>query len=144
MAKRKKKKRYKTGTHFSSKCKTPINYRSSWELIFCIYLDSSPNILEYEYESIKIPYISNIKTKKVRNYIPDFLVKYIDGTKALIEIKRQNKLNDKTVQKKAQAAEKWVKENGIMSYQMITEKIILPLKKIQEAYKKKPRKTKKK
>lgn len=126
---RKRKKRYLTGTHKSVKCDTPIKYRSSWEKAACLYLDNDPRVLRYHYESVKIPYVSNKKTGKVLNYIPDFIVEYSDGTKVIVEIKREDKLNNAVVLKKAEAARIWA-EKEKMSYVFWTQKVILPLKKL--------------
>ena len=69
--------------------RTPI-YRSMWERRFMIYCDRSDNIIEWDSESIHIPYISP-KDDRWHNYYPDFYVKYNDKNDqiiiALIEIK---------------------------------------------------------
>lgn len=68
----------------------PIVWRSSWELTFMNVCDKHPNILQWASESIEIPYQHPI-TGRRHNYIPDFLLVYIDkhGNKRaeLIEIK---------------------------------------------------------
>ena len=55
-----------------------------------LYCDRSENILEWDSESIHIPYISP-KDDRWHNYYPDFYIKYKDKDsqiiKALIEIK---------------------------------------------------------
>ena len=122
-------KKYKTGTHVSPKSLKPIKYRSSWELVVCLYFDEDPKVLSYEYETIEIPYVSNNKTKKQRKYIVDFLVCYTDGSKKLIEVKRKNKMNNLIVQKKAEAAKLWAEKQG-MKYEFWTEDTIKPLKKM--------------
>jgi hypothetical protein len=65
-------------------------YRSSWEKRFCIMCDTHPNILKWASENIKIPY-TNPATGRIHNYIPDFLIQYIDESGVqhteLIEIK---------------------------------------------------------
>ena len=69
--------------------RTPI-YRSMWERRFMIYCDKSENILEWDSESIHIPYISP-KDDRWHNYYPDFYIKYKDKNdhiiNAIIEIK---------------------------------------------------------
>lgn len=69
--------------------RAPI-YRSMWERRFMIYCDKSKNILEWDSESIHIPYISP-KDKKWHNYYPDFYIKYKNKNnqtiKSIIEIK---------------------------------------------------------
>lgn len=130
--KRKKRKKYHTGTHHSPKCKTPVEYRSGWELVVCRFLDDNPTVMEYEYESVIIPYLSNPRTGKVRSYYPDFLVTYSDGTRKLVEVKRKDKLNDPKVVKKAKAAEIWAKANNV-TYEMWTNTVIEAFRKINEA-----------
>ena len=65
-------------------------YRSMWERRFMIYCDKSENILEWDSESIHIPYISP-KDDRWHNYYPDFYIKYKDKhdsiINAIIEIK---------------------------------------------------------
>lgn len=132
---RKKKGRYHTGTHSSLKCKnSPMKYRSGWELTVAKHLDNDPLVLCYEYEAIKIPYISNKKSGKIRNYLPDFYVTYLDGRKVLIEVKRISSLNQLTVKKKAEAAKLWAYKNNC-EYIFWTDPIIKALKKIQKARK---------
>ena len=68
----------------------PPIYRSAWELTFMNVCDSHPNIVEWASESIKIPYQDPF-TGKLRTYIPDFFIVYLDknGMKhaEIIEIK---------------------------------------------------------
>jgi hypothetical protein len=68
--------------------KNPI-YRSSWELDFMKYLDSSDKVLCWQSEEPKIKYLHPL-TKTIWNYHPDFLVKLTNGVDVwweLIEIK---------------------------------------------------------
>jgi hypothetical protein len=104
---RKKGSRYKTGIHISPKSPEPICYRSGWELIVAQILDMDSSVEQYFYEAIKIPYLSNIKTHKVRTYYPDFLVVYKDGTAKLVEVKQKRMMNNKLVLKKAEAGRQW-------------------------------------
>ena len=131
--KRRRKKRYKTGIHLSPKCSEPIHYRSGWELVACIYLDNNPKVASYTYEGFAIPYVSNARTKKVRHYFPDFLVEYQNGSKLLVEVKREDQLSNQLVLKKAAAANTWAKNNNA-TYTFWTNKFILPL---MSAFKKK-------
>lgn len=149
--KRKRKSRYKTGIYKSTKCQNEIRYRSSWEYYVCKFLDEQIDVISYEYESLKIPYISNIRSKKIRNYIPDFIVNYTDGTTKIIEVKRKSALNNNIVVKKAEAATEWSKkltqEGNPTIYEMWTEAIIFPIRRrfllLEEQKKqKKKRKTK--
>lgn len=129
--KRKRKGGYKRGVYQATKCVEPIKYRSSWELIVAKYLDSDPNVEKFEYESLKIPYLSNKNTKKMRNYIPDFFVHYADGKKLLIEVKPIKRLGQLLVIKKSEAAKLWGLNNGV-GYVFWTEQMIKVLKKLQK------------
>jgi hypothetical protein len=123
--KRRRKRKYKTGLHRSPKCPVEFKYRSGWELNVAVVFDNDPNVLSYEYESLEILYVSNSKTKKVRRYYPDFIVTYLDGNKSIIEVKRDDRINAPKTIKKAEACQKWAKEQK-MDYQ------IWGLKKIKE------------
>lgn len=121
---RKRRRRIKTGTHTSSKIVNKNNickYRSGWELNYMCWLDSNDEIASYCYEPMKIPYISNVRTKKVRNYIPDFLVCYKNGMTKLVEIKRFDKLSTRMVTRKLEAAKKWCTETAKIDLEVITE-----------------------
>lgn len=116
---KKKRKKYKTGIYHSKKggvCK----YRSGWELAYMRHLDDNHEVVSFEYESIKIDYISNVKTKKVRIYKPDFFVSYADGSTKLIEIKPKRKLSTRIVVKKVNAAIDWCQSRQV-SFVIITE-----------------------
>lgn len=84
------------------------------------HLDSNPNVETWSYEKIVIEYVSNLKTKKVRKYYPDFFVKYLDGMMEIIEVKPKRRLEQLTVKKKTEAAKQWCSEHG-MTYKVLTE-----------------------
>lgn len=67
-----------------------IIFRSSWELNALKFFDSSPSVLRYASEEIKIPYIKPTDGR-IHHYYPDFLIVYKDKTgkivKELLEIK---------------------------------------------------------
>lgn len=111
--KRKRRKKYHTGFHTSPKGGT-FKYRSQWEKDVAIYFDRDPLVISYGYEVLVIPYTSNLKTGKIRKYYPDFLVTYSDGTKKLIEVKRQDKISDPKVMKKSNAARVWCSKNNVI------------------------------
>lgn len=128
--KKKRKGHYHTGTYISPKCPTPIEYRSGWEKTVCEYLDNDPKVIKYVYEGLIITYTSNLKSKKVRKYIPDFVVYYADGTVKMVEVKRQSMVLNARVQKKAAAAKIWcANQNPPMIYEFWTDAMILPLQK---------------
>lgn len=109
---RKRKRHYHTGA-YTSKVGNVCKYRSGWELKYMEYLDASPDVLSWSYESIKIPYVSNVRTKKVRNYLPDFCVEYVDGHKEIVEIKPSRRVHQVKVQKKLLAAGDHCRAHGL-------------------------------
>jgi len=97
-----------------------MKYRSNWELQYMLYLDGNEKVVSYQYEAIKIPYVSNKKTGKTRNYLPDFLIKWDDGLTEVVEIKPKRKLEGAIVKKKVTAGEMWCAVNGV-SWRVLTE-----------------------
>lgn len=103
-------------------------FRSSWELAFMRMCDQHPNILKWANESVKIPYLNPL-TNKWSNYVPDFMIQYIDKNGGahveLIEIKPSNQTtleNARTAKNKAAtivnsakwaAAQEWCHRKGI-------------------------------
>jgi hypothetical protein len=59
--------------------KSPITFRSSWELTMMMWFDKHPYIIQWASESIEIPY-KNPLTNRWTVYIPDFVVVYADGS----------------------------------------------------------------
>lgn len=117
---RKRKKRYHTGTHTSPKLTNVCEYRSGWELALMKWFDVEPTVISYSYESVKIPYVNNVRSRRVRNYLPDFLVELVGGRQILVEVKPSKKLGHAQVKKKLAAAQVWCAERGI-DLQVITE-----------------------
>ncbi len=112
--------RPKTGIYVSIKSGNKYRYRSNWEKVYMQYLDSNDDIVEWLYECIKIPYVSNKKTGKIRTYTPDFCVIFKDEKKAIIEVKPKSKLTKATIIKKAQAAREWCAKTDA-EYIFVTE-----------------------
>lgn len=147
-----RKSRYKTGVHHSDKCIGKFfKYRSGYELSVATIFDLDSEVKFYAYEAVGIPYKSNQKTGKTRRYFPDFSVQYMDGTKKIIEVKRDDKVNSKNVLKKAQACKEWLASSNIgyeiwTSKEIIKEQIRLNLPVMKPVYirKKKPALSKKK
>ncbi len=69
---------------------TNIVYRSSWELRMMSMLDKNPDVIQWNSESVVIPY-KNPLTRKYHRYFCDFWIKKKDKngkiSEALIEIK---------------------------------------------------------
>ena len=84
------------------------------------HLDADATVAVYQYEQFSIPYVSNVKSGKLRKYFPEFLVEYTDGRKRLIEIKPSKRVEQVRVQKKLKAAEAWCLEHGV-TLEVITE-----------------------
>lgn len=133
---RKRKTRFKTGYHTSAKCKNgPAKYRSGWEKTVCEYLDQDPDVSFYEHEPFELKWVSNVRTGRVRIYIPDFLIVYCDGRKKLVEVKSLRFLNKKHVQKKAVIGKSWAQKNNA-TYEFWTDQKIKALNKLLESKKK--------
>jgi hypothetical protein len=118
--KRRKSRRAKRGIHVSPKCLEPIHYRSGWELKYALYLDGNPLIASYRYEPYSIPYVSNTRTGRVRQYWPDFELTQATGLRVLVEVKPLKKLKQAINRKKMEAAQRFCAKNG-MAYGVITE-----------------------
>jgi hypothetical protein len=112
MPKRRRKKRYHTGTHSSPKA-GDCSYRSGWELQLMQHMDADPTVASYLYEGVEIPYLSSARSGRMRNYWPDFLVTRTDGSQQLIEVKPKRKLQHRVVQKKLAAARQWCSDHGV-------------------------------
>ena len=87
-------------------------YRSSWEKKFMKWCDISSEVEYWTTEPFAIEYISPKDNKKHR-YFPDFLVKFTNGIKRLIEIKPQSQWKDPVNIAKWKSAEKFCKLHGI-------------------------------
>lgn len=108
-----------------------IPYRSSYEYRFILYCENNPNVVEWSYETLKIPYKD--PTGKLHNYYMDFIVKYKNGSTYLIEVKpytqtlpqrnaayRKNSL-------KWEAAKNYANERGF-TFMIVTEKSLERMK----------------
>jgi len=99
-------------------------YRSMWERRFMLYCDRNDNILEWNSESIHIPYVSP-KDNKLHNYYPDFYVKYINTkghtVEKIVEIKPQWQKKWSINRAKWRAARQYCKVHGY-KFQVLTEK----------------------
>ena len=64
------------------------------------------------------------ETNAIRNYYPDFIVEYEDGSREFIEVKGDNKIDDDVVQAKARAANEVAKALR-MKYRMVKSSTIM-------------------
>lgn len=120
-----------------------IIFRSSWELRALQFFDTSPSILKYASEEIKIPYIKPTDGR-IHYYYPDFLIVYKDKygqiKKELLEIKplkevrltKKSTLHDKVSiainEAKWKAATAFAIQHG-MTFRILTEASIFKNKK---------------
>ena len=118
--KRKRKGHYITGSYTSTRSGQVCKYRSGWELKYMEHLDLNADVVAWSYESFTIEYLSNRKTGRMRKYIPDFKVEYVDGHTEVVEIKPSKRLTRPTVVKKLAAAQVWCGVNGV-ALKIITE-----------------------
>ena len=84
------------------------------------HLDSERTVAAWAYECIAIPYVSAVRTGRVRRYIPDFLVERNDGSREVIEIKPSSRVSRLTNVKKFAAAREWCKQHGA-NFVIVTE-----------------------
>jgi hypothetical protein len=120
MPKKRRRRGYHKGQFSSKKTLRTHSYRSGWEEKYMVFLDDSPAVKDWDYESLVIEYVSNIRSGKTRKYHPDFLVTYNDGRVEVVEIKPSKKLSQRLIQKKISAAQEWCGARGF-SFRIITE-----------------------
>lgn len=118
--KKKKRGRYHRGEYTSSKTGQVCKFRSGWEKAYMRHLDADPTVESWSYEQTIIEYVSNIRTKKIRRYYPDFFVRYSDGRSEIVELKPKRKLEQIAVKKKTRAAILWCAAN-MMTFRILTE-----------------------
>jgi len=101
---------YKQGTYLSVKAGKKIRFQSSYELAACKQIELDPTIRTYDRGRFGIPYSLNGKD---RNYYPDFILEYVDGSRAVLEIKPKGKVREPEVQAKIVALEKYCTTNRL-------------------------------
>jgi len=75
-------------------------------------LEQDPHVVKWmNRHGITIPWIDGQKHQ--RRYVPDFLVEYGDGRKAVIEVKDPSRVGSNDVQRKRKAAEMWCKQRTV-------------------------------
>lgn len=121
---------------------TNVIYRSSWELKFFNWCDSSKSVVKWSSEEIVVPYICEV-TNTPHRYFPDVLVEVMgksgDSTTYLVEIKPKHQTsppnpNRKKTKKylkevatygrnvsKWKAAEEYARRRG-WAFRIVTEK----------------------
>lgn len=103
------------GVHYSNKCKTFVAYKSELEFKYAVSLDNDEKVESYDSESFVIWYEHCGEDKM---YIPDFFVEYVDGRKAVVEIKPyfHHSAHDDLLRDKFNAAQEYCKEHGYLFY----------------------------
>lgn len=117
--------KYFSGKFYSKKNGDTYTFRSSYELKCFQDLEKDKNVTAYLSETFVIPYIDSFKQN--RNYIPDILVMYKDGTTCIWEVKPTAMLLDPDVKAKAKACKAFMKLNypdQNIDYKFITENIL--------------------
>jgi len=101
--------------------KSPWNfekYQSDLERAMMARLESDSMVVKWmKRHGITIPWIDGQKHQ--RRYMPDFLVEYTEGMKAIIEVKDPSRMDSNDVLRKRKAAEIWCKQRG-MEYVVAT------------------------
>lgn len=107
----------KTGWYESSKTGRKHWFRSSWEETVMNYLDKDPNVVTWNYESVRIQYYYN---NNKRWHIPDFVVTFMNNTTEMWEVKPSQFLQTERVCRTSEAGKKYCAENNISLYKFIT------------------------
>lgn len=101
--------------------KSPWNfedYHSDLERRMMDRLERDTHVVKWmKRHGIVIPWIDGRKHR--RRYVPDFLVEYEDGRKAVIEVKDPGRIDSDDVRRKRKAAEIWCRQRG-MEYVLAT------------------------
>jgi DNA-directed RNA polymerase subunit RPC12/RpoP len=122
--KTKKKPQFKEGWYQSTKMNKQIHYRSGYEATIYECLDCDADVNTFEAEPFEIPYIHKGKSHK---YIPDIIVRFIDGRTEVWEVKPSNQTAMEQNQNKWEAAGRACKSRG-WEFVVMTETGIEKLK----------------
>lgn len=101
---------YKQGWFISKKNKCKLYYQSSYELKAFKKLEKNKNIIKYGRLGFSIPYFYN---KEEKNYIPDLLITYKNNKQSILEIKPEERLKEKQIVQKTNAAINFCKQNNL-------------------------------
>ena len=97
---------------FQNPQKSPYNFerfQSDLEQRMMNRLENDPIVKKWmKRHGITIPWIDGQKHQ--RRYMPDFLVEYVDGRKAIIEVKDPSRIDSDDVKRKRKSAEMWCKQ----------------------------------
>lgn len=89
-----------------------ITYRSTWEAFFMKWLDTHPQVLQWNSEEVVIPYFCNAEGKK-RRYFMDFWAKFDTGQQFFFEVKPKKETMPPKIPAKVTVAAKkrYINEN---------------------------------
>lgn len=113
-----RKPKFREGYYESTKMNKKLHYRSGWECQIYECLDADNEIHTFDAEPMEIPYMYKGQAKK---YIPDLIVRYVDGRTEMWEIKPSSQTLLEKNQDKWAAAEKACFGRG-WTFKVITEK----------------------
>jgi hypothetical protein len=115
----KKKTQYKQGDYISKRTGKKLHYRSGLELKFYELLDQDMDVVAFYSEPISIPYYFK---GKMKNYIPDLVIQFVDGHKEVWEIKPSCQTTLAINEAKWTYATKYCEERGL-KFSVWTEKV---------------------
>jgi len=93
-------------------------FQSDMERRMMVKLEADPHVKKWmKRHGISIRWID--RQKHQRRYLPDFIVEYEDGRKAVIEVKDPSRVDSDDAQRKRKAAEMWCRQRG-MEYVVAT------------------------
>ena len=97
-----------------------IEYESCLERDFFLVCDHAPDVIKFQHQPVSIEYHN--KEGKRRIYTPDIYIEFHNGMRAILEIKYQSEVIEKSkvYEERWSKARKWCKERG-MIFSIITE-----------------------
>jgi len=100
-----------------------VEYESCLERDFFILCHHAPDVIRFQHQPVSISYKD--QNKKNRVYTPDAFIEFIDGKRAMFEIKYEEEIEKSSEKYKErwEIAKKWC-ENRNMMFLVITEKRI--------------------
>lgn len=106
----------KKGFCYPEKCKKEkVYFRSSYEAIYCYWLDNNPDVDWFSFEAFRIPYEFGGKT---RFYVPDFIVGWKNNKISIKELKAEF-LRDDEMQKAKRDAGTIFANSNEMDYELL-------------------------
>lgn len=101
--------RFKEGYHYSPKMNKQMHYRSGYELKVYKCLDKDTDVASYDIEPFEVSYLFKGVARK---YIPDIVVRFVDGHIELWEVKPAKQTILEINQNKWNAASRACRDRG--------------------------------